>query len=290
MEANQMKKRNVFKVLALLCALVLIIGSIPVMAKTKIKVDSEGKVVVKNNKQYKAALKNPDVKTIFYQYSGKKTLVFKHNDKTNEKTLIVKAKKAKVVNYADWDGVVAAGVKKFIEKGSENDITVTGKTVVQVTIGGVVSSITITTKKAVKVIVNEDGVVEDIIVDRAGVQVEVAAQENAEAVIELVKKAILTVSGDNSSDVEVINTAEGSEIIANAQVDKITTTQDMKATLGANADGTVIDKVSDVIDIILNNPFGTEIIKELGGEVVEDWLQVVGSGSAIKFNQTQTAE
>ena len=99
-----MKKRNVFKVLALLCVLVLVVGSIPVSA-AKLKTVS---------RRINKGMAKTDEATIRITTNAVGTIVVHSDPKSSNKSLYINAPNAKVVNYADVKIVSIKACKKYI--------------------------------------------------------------------------------------------------------------------------------------------------------------------------------
>lgn len=119
MEVFMGKGKKWFALLLVVALLITSYGRSPVEAQAAAK---QKTVTVSTQKQLEAALGNAQVGKIIISTKGNLTLVIPKSSKSTNKSLVVNATKATIVNNASFKAITIQASKKFTENGKNNAI------------------------------------------------------------------------------------------------------------------------------------------------------------------------
>ena len=248
-----MKKKTVFiKLFAFLMVLTMVLGTVPVSAKEK-------KVEVKTKKGLLSAVKDKKAAKIVFSTSKSVKVTIPAGDTAANKTLIVKAPKAKITNKAVFKSIELKSASTFTEAAKGNKITVSGK----------VSKLTGKTAKFT-----------------------LKAGSSAKTKLTIAKKTSLEITGNKKADIDVVNKAKDSKITASIPVD-IEASAKTNLTLLAGSEGSVVNSVNNTTVKVTNKSSQAPTIEYDG--VVDTTPTVTsaptptGSGSKVTPVPTPTS-
>lgn len=256
MEAHIMQKKNVFKVLALLCVLVLVVGSIPVSA-AKLKTIA---------KRINNGISAEEPGTIKITTKAEGTIVVHSDENSSNKSLYINAPNAKVVNYANFKIVSIKACKKYVEKGEDNDLKVTGTAKIQVTPGGSVGTISVKTAAPVEIVAGAGAEVAQIAVNKTGADIDITVADGAMVGVEVNKKADVTLEGSTEAVVGVLNHAEDTKLTTSVPT-YLETEQSMDLVANEGSEGSIFDKTNDAIDVNVTNNSEEPVVVTVDGEI-----------------------
>ena len=237
---GSMMKRKGFRLFAMVLALVMVIGLVPVSAAKK------KSVTVSNKTELFAAMQKSDVGTITYKTdkSGKLTISAKAGSET--KKLVINAPKTKVTNKASFSSVVIKNAKSYTEKRSGNKIYASSK------------KLTISIASMLKA---------SVICNKKSSSITLKAGRMATVDVTMSKKANLVVSGDKTAKVSVASQVKSSKITASVPV-SVDAAKSMNVVLEKGAENSVINAKSDKVNVKVTNKSGKEPTMMVAGKAV----------------------
>ncbi len=259
MKYNKSKINLLLKLLSLVLVIVMIVGSIPVIAASK-------QVKVTTKKALTAELKKSGTKTIVFSPKTTKTVTIPSIKNSRKKTLIVNSSKAKIVNNSVFKSIEIKKCPSFIEKATGNKIAITG-TDIKFTVykGKSLKSLTLSGKTA-EVTAQKKSVIENMVCNKKSANYILQVADKANVNVNFAKKSSLLVTGSKKSDVNIKANVSGSTVIAEAPVNV-----DAKANLNLNlkkgSEGSEVNYTSGV-NVKLNNESAKAPIEKVDGKIV----------------------
>ena len=266
----QKKSSRILKTLAILLVLVMAIGSIPASAKAK-KVSVTG-----SSKKIAKAIGAEDSATVTIK-SSKKKVEIPATPGSENKTLVIDAPNAKVYNKANFATVKIVAAKAYYERTSGNTITVSKKGI-KVTVSKKYTVAKLTLKGSTALKVKKGASILNLACKKSKATVDLTVEKNATVIANLLKKTTLNVDGSLKALVGIINTVDGSTINAEIPVG-IEAEADTKTNLGAKASGSILDKTSSAIELVVVAADGVVYVLSIDGQVISDGQ--TGTPSAI---------
>ena len=252
-----MKKSNIIKALAMLLVLVMVIGSVPVSAAKNVTAGSK--------KAFEKALKAEKAATITFSTEASGKIVLHSNANSANKKLVVDAPNADIVNYANYKSVNVKACKSYTEKGEENVLYVKDSNAkVEVAKNTAVAKIVVQTKK-ISITANS-GATMSVFAKKAGTKISVNAKASSVVGVSVDKKANLNIKGSENAFVAIASKAEGSKVTASMPI-ILEAEQDVAITLNKGAEGSMLDKANDAIEVALTNKSEEPIFVTIGGEL-----------------------
>lgn len=221
--------------------------------------DSDGKAVVADKEQLEKALAADNIKEITLSTKKDISLIIKKGD-YKDKSLIVDAPNAEIENFAVFKSVTIAAIKEntWSENAQGNSFHVTSI--------------------KIRIIVNEEAEIRDIIIDREDTEIEIEINGTIQR-ITVLQSAELNLSGDGEEvPITIEKTGSGTRITTSIPVE-IKAEEETEIKVLPGAEGTRIEKSSKDIKVkVENNSEQTVSITSEDGE--EEVIKAGESGTS----------
>ena len=195
--------------------------------------DSDGKAVVSNKEQLEKALAADNIKEITLSTKKDINLIIKKGD-YSDKSLVVDAPNAEIENFAVFKEVKIAAIKEntWSENAQGNSFHVTSI--------------------KIRIIVNGEAVIRDIIIDREDTEIEIEIEGTIQR-ITVLHSAELNLSGDGEQvPITIEKTGTGTRITTSIPV-VIKAEEDIEIKVLPGAEGTSIEKRNKDIRVKVEN-------------------------------------
>ena len=265
---GSMMKRKSFRLLAMVLAMVMVIGLVPVSAAKK------KSVTVSSLTDLYAKMTKSNVGKITYESNAaeKLTIYVKKLSKSEKAViadidLVINAPEATITNKLKFKSVTIKACKAYTEAANGNTITLADpETKFTVAKKKQVEKLTVKAAKA-NVVVKAKANIMDLVVAKKNAKVTVNAAKGSDVDVTISKKAAVTVKGNKKADVDITNKASGSTVTASIPVE-ISTKKNINVNTKKGSEGTVIDASSSKIKVNVKNTGKEEPKLTVKGEEV----------------------
>lgn len=273
-----MINNGIIKRLALLLIAMLIIGNVPVEAKTKNNSKAVS-VIVSTKKSLLRELKKEYAQTITFKTDKAVSFKIPALSESKNKKLVIDAQNASIENKSKYDtadktaSVTIKAVKHYKENASENTFKINGNGIeLDVLAGKNVKKMTIIADNA-NITVKKKANIEELIFKKKGAQANINASKSSEMKIFMSKKTNISITGEKGADVNITVSAKKSTVQTYIPIYLIAK-KNMNLILNEGAEGSVIDKASKKVKIAITNKSQLEYFLKVMGEEKETSTQL----------------
>ncbi len=243
-------KRKGLRLLAIVLALVMVIGLVPASAAKK------KSYTVSTVSEFIAVAIKAGAGTITLESTATGKLKIKDSKlsatekkRIAKKDVVINAPKAKVTNYLKFNSITIVTAKTYTEAANGNNIELkSDNTSFSVAKKKTVNQLKVNSSKA-NVTVKSKAKIKELIVNKASANVTLKVLDNADVNVTINKKsAKLTVKGNEKADVDIAVKAAKATVNASVPVE-IETSKNMKFNAEMGAAGSVVEKSSDKVKV-----------------------------------------
>ena len=253
-------------VLALTCMFALVIGLVPASAATR-KTSTTTAVTVATKAELVTALGKTAASTITYSSKKKVSFTIPATTNSSNKTLIIDAPKASITNKSMLSAVTLSACLKYTEKGKQNSITVNNSGA-NVVIGAAMKTAAVNIgSDSVALSLQKNASIAELNVKTAETNVTVNMGKKAKVTANITQKASVTFTGDDSGNVDIVNSAKGTTVTAEIPV-SVETSKKLNIILEPGSEGSSVDASTELVSVVVTNNSEEEPVMLIAGEVV----------------------
>ncbi len=253
-------------VLALICMFALVIGLVPASAATR-RTSTTTAVTVATKAELVKELGKTAASTITYSSKKKVSFTIPATANSSNKTLIIDAPKASITNKSKFSTITLNSCLKYTEKGKSNSITV-NNSAANVIIGAAMKVAAVNIgSDSVSINLQKNASVAEMNVKTADASVTVNMGKKAKITANITQKASVLFTGNDSGNVDIVNSAKGTTVTAEIPV-SAETSKKLNIILEPGSEGSSVDATTELVSVVVTNNSEEEPVMLIAGEVV----------------------